>query len=126
MSDTLYSLGLKVSDIDAALARVHIRDAKGNRDRFVLLPEAKLTALRQFRQLHRHPELLFPNRYGRSEGGASRPHTTRSAVCKSDPICHATGNVSSGLFPDSEIPLSSPPFPRDTTTSAAYPPVMCS
>ena len=36
------------------------------------------------------------------------------------------GNVSSGLFPDSEIPLSSPPFPRDTTTSAAYPPVMCS
>lgn len=45
---------------------------------------------------------------------------------QSDPICHATGNVSSGLFPDSEIPLSSPPFPRDTTTLATYPPVMCS
>jgi len=45
---------------------------------------------------------------------------------QSDPICHAKGNVSSGLFPDSEIPLSSPPFPRDTTTSATYPSVMCS
>jgi len=44
--------------------RVQIRDAKGNRDRFVPLPAATLTALRQFWQLHRHPELLFPNRHG--------------------------------------------------------------
>jgi site-specific recombinase XerD len=43
---TLYSLGLrlgeglrlKLGDIDAARARVHIRDAKGNKDRFVPLP----------------------------------------------------------------------------------------
>jgi len=69
---TLYSLGLrlgeglalKVGDIDAARMRVQIRDAKGNRDRFVPLPAATLTALRQFWQLHRHPELLFPNRLG--------------------------------------------------------------
>jgi site-specific recombinase XerD len=45
---TLYSLGLRlgeglrlqVGDIDAARGRVHIRDAKGNRDRFVPLPQA--------------------------------------------------------------------------------------
>jgi len=69
---TLYSLGLrlgeglalKVSDIDAQRQRVHIRDAKGNRDRFVPLPAATLSALRQFWQIHRHPELLFPNRHG--------------------------------------------------------------
>jgi integrase len=69
---TLYSLGLrlgeglalKVSDIDAQRRRVHIRDAKGNRDRFVPLPEATLDALRRFWQVHRHPELLFPNRQG--------------------------------------------------------------
>lgn len=69
---TLYSLGLrlgeglalKVSDIDAERRRVHIRDAKGNRDRFVPLPEATLDALRRFWQVHRHPELLFPNRHG--------------------------------------------------------------
>jgi len=47
---TLYSMGLrlseglalKVGDIDAARQRVHIRDSKGNRDRFVPLPEATL------------------------------------------------------------------------------------
>ena len=81
---TLYSLGLrlgeglalKVSDIDAARARVHIRDAKGNRDRFVPLPVATLTALRQFWQLHRHPELLFPNRHG----GLKAAHRARSPL----------------------------------------------
>lgn len=69
---TLYSLGLrlgeglalKVGDIDADRKRVHVRDAKGHRDRFVPLPAATLATLRQFWQLHRHPELLFPNRHG--------------------------------------------------------------
>ena len=45
---TLYSLGLRlgeglrlqVGDIDAVRGRVHIRDAKGNRDRLVPLPQA--------------------------------------------------------------------------------------
>jgi integrase len=44
---TAYSLGLRlgeglrlqVGDIDAARQRVHIRDSKGNKDRFVPLPE---------------------------------------------------------------------------------------
>jgi len=81
---TLYSLGLrlgeglslKVSDIDAERQRVHIRDAKGNRDRFVPLPEATLTALRHFWQIHRHPELLFPNRHG----GLKAAHRARSPL----------------------------------------------
>ena len=68
----LYSLGLrlseglalKVSDIDGARGRVHIRDSKGNRDRFVPLPDATLDVLRKFWAVHRHPELLFPNRAG--------------------------------------------------------------
>ena len=69
---TLYSLGLRlgeglrlqVGDIDAARERVHIRDAKGNKDRFVPLPTATLLLLRRFWQLHRNPRLLFPNRHG--------------------------------------------------------------
>jgi integrase/recombinase XerD len=69
---TLYSLGLRlgeglrlqVGDIDAQRARVHIRDAKGNKDRLVPLPTATLGVLRRFWQLHRHPTLLFPNRHG--------------------------------------------------------------
>ena len=76
---TLYSLGLRlgeglrlqVGDIDAARGRVHIRDAKGNRDRFVPLPQATHHLLRRFWQVHRNPVLLFPNRHGGLTGAAS-------------------------------------------------------
>jgi site-specific recombinase XerD len=69
---TLYSLGLRlgeglrleVGDIDAERRRVHIRDAKGNKDRLVPLPEVTLVLLRRFWQIHRNPVLLFPNRHG--------------------------------------------------------------
>lgn len=75
---TLYSLGLRlgeglrlqVGDIDAARGRVHIRDAKGNRDRFVPLPQATHHLLRRFWQVHRNPVLLFPNRHGGLTGAA--------------------------------------------------------
>lgn len=76
---TLYSLGLRlgeglrlqVGDVDAPRGRVHIRDAKGNRDRFVPLPQATLQLLRRFWQVHRNPVLLFPNRHGGLQGAAS-------------------------------------------------------
>ncbi len=76
---TLYSLGLRlgeglrltVGDIDGARQRVHVRDAKGNKDRFVPLPKATLLGLRHFWQLHRNPVLLFPNRHGGLPGAAS-------------------------------------------------------
>ncbi len=69
---TAYSLGLRlgeglrlqVGDIDAARQRVHIRDAKGNKDRFVPLPATTLDVLRRFWPVHRNPVLLFPNRHG--------------------------------------------------------------
>lgn len=53
-----------VGDIDAERERVHIRDAKGNKDRLVPLPAATLAVLRRFWQTHRNPVLLFPNRQG--------------------------------------------------------------
>jgi site-specific recombinase XerD len=67
---TLYSLGLRlgeglrlrVGDLDADRMRVQVRNAKGNRDRFVPLPENTLQVLRRFWQTHRNPALLFPNR----------------------------------------------------------------
>ena len=72
----LYSLGLRISeglaltaaDIDAERGRVHIRDSKGNRDRFVPLPLATLTVLRRFWHEHRNPVLMFPNRGGGVKG----------------------------------------------------------
>jgi site-specific recombinase XerD len=57
-------LGLEVGDIDAQLSRVHVRQAKGGRDRYVPLPESTLQHLRRFWCTHRHPRLLFPNASG--------------------------------------------------------------
>ena len=57
-------LRLQVGDIDADRQRVHVRNAKGNKDRLVPLPDATLVQLRAFWRLHRHPKLLFPNRHG--------------------------------------------------------------
>jgi len=76
---TLYSMGLRlgeglrleVGDIDAIRHRVHIRDAKGNKDRFVPLPDVTLNILRRFWSVHRNPVLLFPNRKGGLKGSRS-------------------------------------------------------
>ena len=81
---TVYSLGLRLSeglhlqvgDIDAGCRRVHIRDSKGNKDRFVPLPDATLQVLRRFWQVHRHPCLLFPNR----RGGLSQARLARTPL----------------------------------------------
>ncbi|MDD2965799.1 MAG: site-specific integrase [Bacteroidales bacterium] len=55
-------IGLTVGDIDAGNMRVHIRDAKGNKDRLVPLPDKTLRVLREFWAVHKHPRFLFPSR----------------------------------------------------------------
>ena len=65
---TTYSLGLRLSealqlrvaDIDGTLMRVHLRQCKYNKHRFVPLPLATLKALRRYWLTHRHPEFIFP------------------------------------------------------------------
>lgn len=67
---TAYSMGLrlgeginlKVGDIDRTTMRVHIRNAKGNKDRLVPITDYTLHVLRSFWQMHRHPQFIFPNR----------------------------------------------------------------
>lgn len=81
---TIYSLGLRlgeglrleVGDIDAVRQRVHIRDAKGNKDRFVPLPNITLNLLRRFWLVHRNPVWLFPNR----KRGLNGSHTAASPL----------------------------------------------
>ena len=76
---TLYSLGLRlgeglrlqVADVDSVRQRVHIRDSKGNRDRFVPLAQASLQVLRRFWRIHRNPVLLFPDRHRGLQAAAS-------------------------------------------------------
>ena len=64
----IYSMGLRlsegvnlmVSDIDSARKLVHIRNAKGNKDRMVPLPTQTLYILRRYWMTHRNPKRLFP------------------------------------------------------------------
>lgn len=72
---TTYSMGLRlgegiqmeVGDIDGGHHRVHIRNAKGGKDRLVPLPEVTLEALRRFWKTHRNPRLLFPSWLGNTD-----------------------------------------------------------
>ena len=41
--------------------KVHIRQAKGKKDRYVTLPKATLVAMRLYWATHRHPHLIFPH-----------------------------------------------------------------
>lgn len=58
------ALNLQVGDIDGDRMKVHIRQGKGAKDRFVTLPEASLLAMRRYWASHRNPTLIFPR--GRS------------------------------------------------------------
>ncbi len=72
---TVYSMGLRLSealslqvgDIDSKLKRIHVRNGKGRKDRFLPLPDLTLHALRTFWSRHRNPKLLFPNAKGSME-----------------------------------------------------------
>jgi len=85
----LYSMGLRlgeglqlrVGDIDADRMRVHVRDAKGNRDRLVPLPAQTLAVLREFWKVHRNPVLLFPSRQQGLKGASgTTTHMDRGGV----------------------------------------------
>ncbi len=55
-------LNLQVTDIDSAHMRVHVRQSKGKRARYVPLFQGALVLLRQYWATHRHPQWLFPAR----------------------------------------------------------------
>ena len=65
---TLYSMGLRLAeglsltiyDIDSERMRVHVRNGKGGKDRYVDLPDRTLRALKRYWLTHKHPRLLFP------------------------------------------------------------------
>ena len=64
------ALTLRIADIDSARMLVHIRQGKGNKDRFVILPELTLAVLRREWRRHRHPDLLFPGKAATGGGPA--------------------------------------------------------
>ncbi len=53
-------INLQIGDIDGARQRVHIRQGKGKKDRYVMLPEMAYQAMRRYWATHRHARFLFP------------------------------------------------------------------
>jgi integrase/recombinase XerD len=76
---TIYSCGLRlgealkleVGDIDSQRMFLHIRAGKGNRDRYVPLPQRTLELLRQLWRTHRHPRFVFPAKGHNGLGAAT-------------------------------------------------------
>lgn len=60
---------LEVGDIDGRAGRLHVRNAKGGKDRHVPLAPAMLADLRRFWRRHRHPRWLFPGLSSGWKGG---------------------------------------------------------
>jgi site-specific recombinase XerD len=85
---TIYSCGLRlgegldlqVGDIDAERMLIHIRGGKGNRDRYVPLPQRTLELLRQTWKTHRHPRLLFPAKSRNGQGASTAAHPIHRAT----------------------------------------------
>jgi len=74
----IYSCGLRlgegcrlgVGDIDGTRAVIHVRCAKGAKDRYVPLPPRTLAILRECWRSHRNPAWVFPS-VGRGGAGAA-------------------------------------------------------
>ena len=77
------ALNLKVGDIDAKLSRVHIRNGKGRKDRYVTLPELTLYALRRYWSTHRNPAWLFPEGKNTEQRCRAKRHMDRGGTQKS-------------------------------------------
>lgn len=51
---------IEVTHIDASAGRLHVRNGKGGKDRYVPLAPEMIQDLRRFWRRHRHPRWLFP------------------------------------------------------------------
>lgn len=65
---------LKIADIDSKLMRIHIRDAKGGKDRYTILSEKALILLREYYRSYRPKEYLFDG----AGAEADKPISVRS------------------------------------------------
>lgn len=69
---TIYGMGLRVSevvnlkiaDLDSERMLVHIKGAKGKKDRISVLPESLLHSLREYYKVYKPMIYLFENRFG--------------------------------------------------------------
>jgi site-specific recombinase XerD len=83
---TIYGCGLRIGelcslrieDIDGKRMRIHIRQGKGRKDRFVPLPEDLLKSLRTYYKEYRPKEFLFEGQPEKGKEDTPRMYSTTS------------------------------------------------
>ena len=94
---TMYAAGLRISeacrlrveDIDSKRMVIRVRDGKGGKDRFTVLPQRLLQVLRQYWQIDKPRGWLFP---GKTQEGYSNPRSVRIAFKIAVAQAGVTGN----------------------------------
>jgi integrase/recombinase XerD len=94
----LYGAGLRVleacrlgvADIDSMRMVIHVREGKGGKDRFVMLSQRLLDALRKQWMTHRTKKFLF---VGRTKSGHVSPEAVRAAIRKAASSARLTKRV---------------------------------
>jgi len=85
---TMYSAGLRIRetvnlhcrDIESPKMRIHIRNGKGQKERYTMLSEKLLDSLRQYWRVYRPREVLF---YGADKDRPIHKRTIQRAITKS-------------------------------------------
>ena len=116
---TLYACGLRVSkgigieirDLDGERQMLHVRGAKGAKDRYVPLTNTLLSELRAFWRTHRNPRWLFPSTQSparhpsrRSVLKAIKTMAGKAGISK-EVGCHTLRHAAATHWLESDIPL---------------------
>ena len=86
----IYACGLRISEAVTLEVndlrepgRIHIREAKGNKERYVPLPETMRAELRAWWRTHRHPRWVFP---GVGRGWREQPERAAQLAAAVEPM----------------------------------------
>lgn len=77
------ALAIQVGDIDSERNLLHVRQGKGLKDRYVILPQMALQALRDYWVTHRNGQWLFPQGRNGEERRSAKTHMDRGGTQKS-------------------------------------------
>jgi len=73
-------LELKIADIDSAVMKIHIKQGKGKKDRYVMLSENVLKLLREYYKIYRPKKYIFEGQYGGKYSPTSVQNVFRRAL----------------------------------------------
>ncbi|RKY97149.1 MAG: integrase [Ignavibacteriae bacterium] len=77
-------LNLKLGDIDPKSMKIHIRNSKGKKDRYIMLSGNVLKLLREYYKLYKPKEYIVEGQYGGKYSPASVQNIFKTALKKAD------------------------------------------